>query len=80
MLRDEVLLDNALTQIAQAKEMIRELDELLPDVPSHNFRERLVAYVEAHGQKDKVLLQKAQDLLQLYEEIFGVNDLVERTD
>ncbi len=81
MLRDEVSLDNALTQIAQAKEMIRELDELLPDVPSHNFRERLVAYLEGpNRQANTTLLQNAKELLQVYEDIFGVNDLMETPD
>ncbi len=80
LLREEVLLVDALTRIQQTKAMIRELDSLLPNVPSDNFRERLVAYVEGDGQKDRALLQKAEDLLRPYKDVFGVDDLVERTD
>jgi Putative zinc- or iron-chelating domain len=76
----DISLDAALNQIEQTKAMIHELDELLPDAPSGNFRERLVAYIETDGQKDRELFRKAEDLLHIYEEVFGVNDLVETSD
>ncbi len=79
VIREDISLVEALTKIEQTKTKIDELDGLLPNLPSDNFRERLVAYIEGYGQKDKELLHKAEDLLQFYEEVFGVNDLVEKS-
>src|ERR1041385_1413775 len=78
MMREDISLVEALNKIEQTKEMIHELDELLPNAPSGNFRERLVAYLEGYGQKDSELLRRAEELLHVYENVFGVNDLVER--
>jgi uncharacterized protein len=77
MIREDISLVEALTHIEQTKEMILKLDKLLPDASSDNFRERLVAYLEGPRQKDIELQHKAEDLLQVYEDVFGVNDLVE---
>jgi hypothetical protein len=76
-------LPKALATVEQAKEMIRELQALLPASPSTNFRERLVEQLEALEKKsvwndrDLAFRLKADALLTLYERLFGVDDLVE---
>jgi len=71
----------ALAKIEQAKEVIHELEALLPDSASTNFRERLVAHLEYLEQKsgwddrDLKFRLKADTLLLLYEQVFGVNDV-----
>jgi hypothetical protein len=71
-------LPHALTVVAQAKKMIREVEALLPASTNPNFRERLVAEIEAGANKDPQFLAKANALLNFYEKAFGVNDLVVR--
>lgn len=81
MINGDIPLSDALTVIEQAMEMIHELEELLPISPSINFRERLVTYVEGSASQeneDSGLLQKANALLNFYEKIFGVKDLVDK--
>jgi uncharacterized protein len=87
VLNESTTLPNALTVIEQAKGMIQELEALLPVSPNPNFRERLVAYLEnpssstGEGNTDLELRRlKADALLIFYEEVFGVNDLVDTTD
>jgi hypothetical protein len=69
--------------IEQAKELIRELEGLLPASPQTNFRERLVEHLETLGKKtawddaDLKFRLKADALLVVYERVFGVNDLVD---
>jgi hypothetical protein len=83
---DEITsLPDALTVVAQAKEMIHELEALLPSSPNTNFRERLVAHLEylerpqaSTGQDDREFRLKADALLLLYEKVFGVKDLVDK--
>jgi Predicted transcriptional regulators len=77
-------LPDARTVIEQAKEIIHEVERLLP-VSQHNnnFRERLVEHLEALEKKpawdtaDLEFRRKADALLTLYEHVFGVDDLVE---
>jgi hypothetical protein len=75
-------LPEALTLIQQAKEMIHELEAILPDSSDTNFRERLVAHLEYLEQKpawddtDLEIRRKADVVLTFYEQVFGVNDLV----
>ena len=85
LLNETTSLPEALDQVEQAKEMIHELEALLPDSPSSNFRERLVAHLEAlngskesAGQEGAEFRQKAGVLLAMYEEVFGVDDLIEK--
>jgi hypothetical protein len=84
VLDETTSLPDALTVIEQAKELIHELEVLLPDSPYTNFRERLVAHLETLEQKtawddtDLEFRLKADKLLTFYERIFGVNDLVEK--
>jgi hypothetical protein len=79
-------LSNALTVVKQAKELIREVELLLPISPSTNFRERLVAHLEyleaSTGQEntEAEFRLKADALLTFYEQVFGVDDLVEKAD
>ena len=75
-----------LTVIQQAKEMIHDVESLLPSSPNPNFRERLVAQLEALEDSDRQqdtdleFRQKADALLLFYEKVFGVKDLVDRPD
>ncbi len=77
-------LSDALAIVEQTKGMIRELKTLLPDSPSNNFRERLIAHLEhlnestALGGVDLEFRRKAGELLTLYEKQFGVKDLIDK--
>ena len=83
VLDETTSLPKALATVEQAKEMIRELEALLPATSSTNFREHLVEHLEAlekiavWDETDLELRLKADALLTLYERLFGVNDLVE---
>ena len=81
VISEDTTLPAALAMIRQAKEMIRELEARLPASPTPNFRERLVAFLEAPPpEEDQAmdLRRKAEFLLTFYEHVFGVDDLVER--
>ena len=86
VLGENTSLPDALTLVEQAKGMIRELEALLPASSIKNFRERLVArleYLEKSAGQENVDLEfrrKAGELLIFYEEVFGVNDLVDNPD
>jgi hypothetical protein len=74
----EVLAENtplpaALTAVERAKGMIQEMETLLPVSSNANFRERFVAYFEKSA--DAEFRRKANDLLEFYENVFGVKDL-----
>jgi len=74
---DEVTpLRSALTVVQHTKSLIHELDMLLPTSPNPNFRERLVTYLEDKASKQEIR-QKVNDLLDVYDKRFGVNDLVD---
>jgi putative zinc- or iron-chelating protein len=72
----------AQTLIEQAKELIHELELLLPASRQTNFRERLVEHLEtlekkhARDDADLKFRLKADELLRVYERVFGVDDLV----
>lgn len=74
---ESIPLPVALTVVGQAKEMIREVESLLPASTHCNFRERLVAYL---GWKDAELpiKQKIMQLLAFYKDFFGVKDLIDQ--
>jgi len=86
VLDESTSLPVALTVIQQAKDMIQELEALLPRSPNPNFRERLVAQLEAledangHENADLEFRQKADALLLFYEKVFGVTDLFDKPD
>ncbi|NWG07411.1 MAG: hypothetical protein HXY35_12080 [Chloroflexi bacterium] len=77
-------LKDALSSIEQVKGTIRELETHLPVASNNNFRERLVAYIESterparHEKTDSELRQKAESLLDFYEKVFGIKDLLDR--
>jgi len=82
VLDENIPLPKALPVVQQAKELIHELEALLPDSPNINFRERLVAhmeYLEGSARRENADLEfqrKARALLTFYEKHFGVKDLV----
>lgn len=89
VIREGTSLSNALTVIEQAKGMIHEVEALLPSSRNMNFRERLVAHfeylerLEASGTQESTepeFQRKAAALLTFYEQVFGVDDLVEKAD
>ena len=89
MLAEGTSLPEALRVVEQAKGMIRELEALLPGSPTANFRERLVAQLESLQHRETPASQenaevefqfKAQALLDYYERVFGVDDLVEKAE
>ena len=81
VLDETTSLPEALLTIDQAKQAIHELEVLLPESQDANFRERLVAHLEhleqklAWEDKDLKFRLKADALLALYEQIFGVHDV-----
>lgn len=84
VIAEKTALPAALDLIQQAKELIRELEPLLPALPNPNFRERLVTRIE-HPQRftqlsdsEAEFQRKAGDLLAFYARVFGVNDLLEK--
>jgi uncharacterized protein len=84
VLAEKASLSQALTVVEQAKGLIHELETLLPISRNMNFREHLVAHLEASaGQVNTELdlwRQKAEALLIFYEQVFGVTDLIEKAD
>ena len=80
VMRGETSLPDALGSIEEAKGMIQELELSLPGSSNMNFRERLVAYLEGPGNTNQVLRHKAETLLVYYEQVFGVDDLIEKAD
>jgi len=82
---ENVPLPNALTVVQQAKEMIHELESLLPVSPNISFRERLVAHMEylegfaEQGNADLKFRLKADALLIFLEKYFGVNDFFDKS-
>ena len=83
LLDETVSLPDALTSIDGAKELIHEVEALLPPSALTNFRERLVEQLESLEKKpvwdenDLAFRLKADALLALYEQVFGVDDLIE---
>jgi len=83
LIAENTSLPKALTLIEQAKEMIREVELLLPDSAEVNFRQRLVTELEESNglaHTDAEFRSKAEALLGFYETVFGVDDLVEKAD
>ena len=87
VLDENTSLPSALTVVERAKEMIHEVERLLPSSSNINFRERLVAHVEnlerlrASAGLENTDLEfrlKADALLIFYEKVFGVKDLVDQ--
>jgi hypothetical protein len=77
MLGENISLPDALKFIEQAKEMINEMEPLLPASLENNFRERLVERIENSADIDLEFRQKADALLGFYGTYFGVTDLID---
>jgi hypothetical protein len=67
-------LPNALTTVEQAREMIRDLEAYLPKSKTISFRDRLIETMEDSKNTDVTFRQKANALLEIFEESFGVRD------
>jgi hypothetical protein len=80
VLDENTPLPDAMTVVQQAKEMIHEVEALLPTSPNINFRARLVAQLEENENTDLEFQRKAYALLILYEKVFGVKDLVDKAE
>lgn len=85
LLNEAIPLTEALGRVKHAKEVIQELEALSPDSPTPNFRERWVAQLESlekfeetAGQESLEFRRKADELLALYEEVFGVKGVIEK--
>jgi len=84
VLDETIALSDALKTIRGAKELIRELEARLPASPLENFRERLVEHLESLEHKptwddaDLEFRLKADALLKVYPQVFGVDDLIDR--
>jgi hypothetical protein len=82
VLDETTSLREALLEIEQAKDAFDELEALLPVSSNSNFRERLLAHLDhleqksAWNDRDLILRLKADALLKIYEQVFGINDLV----
>jgi hypothetical protein len=83
MLGEKVSLPEALQTVAQAKEMIHAVEMLLPGSSMPTFRERLVETLERpitpslQGNTVPDFQQKADGILKMYEEVFGVTGVVD---
>jgi len=76
LLEENIQLPEALQIVQDTFRLIAEVKSLLPTSPSDNFRERLAAQLE-QGSGEPALQSKADELLRLYAEQFGVNDFLE---
>lgn len=89
VLDENISLPNALTVVEQAKGMIHELEVLLPGSSNIGFRERFVAHFEGldrlgsparEEKRDLEFRLKADELLNFYEVVFGVKDVVDKPE
>lgn len=80
---EEIDFPDAMNQIKETLNLIREVESLLPDSSVISFRERLIAHKEnvekldKQSPTEKEFLQKAEELLRIYEERFGVDDFID---
>ncbi|MCC7119842.1 MAG: hypothetical protein IT310_15055 [Anaerolineales bacterium] len=80
LLDDEIDFPNAMNQIEETLNLIREIEGLLPKSPAIGFREQLLDFVSGlyPGLADESeLLRKVTQLLGWYERRFGVDDFVD---
>jgi len=85
-LEDEnIQLPEALNVIQETLKMIREIESFLPASSTISFRERLITYKESlekldkqkYSSIEKEFLFKAGELLNIYENRFGVDDFID---
>jgi hypothetical protein len=85
LLDEEIDFPNAMNQIQETLSLIREIENLLPVSSAISFRERIIEHKEKlekidkqnYSEKEKEFLQKAKELLDLYENRFGVDDFID---
>lgn len=85
LLDDEINLDEGLTQIRETLSLIREVENLLPVSSAISFRECIIEHKENleklnkqnYSDTEKMFLQKAGELLEMYEHRFGVDDFID---
>lgn len=77
VLEENTSLPDALHLIEQAKQQIHEVQLLLPPSQEASFRERLADSLESADHTHPELQHKADALLHLYENVFGVKDVIE---
>jgi hypothetical protein len=85
LLDEEIDFPEAINQIEETLSLIREIEKLLPVSPAISFRERIIEYKESleksnqqnFSDKEKEFLQKASELLEIYESRFGVDDFID---
>lgn len=89
LLDETTSLTDALNIVQEAKGMIGELEVLLPGSTNRSFRERLAAHFEdlesskafpKQGNEDVEFRLKARALLDVYEKVFGVKDVVDKSE
>jgi hypothetical protein len=83
VIAESTSLPNAVKVIENAREKIAEVEALLPASEETNFRQRLVTQMEEPNglaNTDVKFRRKAEELLDYYETVFGVDDLVEKPD
>jgi hypothetical protein len=83
VMAEETSLADALARIGEAKSLIGEVQAILPPSSTPNFRERLVAELESPSGAAVRLppfRPRAEALLTFYEQVFGVDDLIENGD
>ena len=79
VLDERVSLTEALSLVQQTKEMIAEVESMLPRSSNRNFRDRLVQALE-NENPEITFRKKVHDLLFMYEHRFGVKDLIDHSD
>ncbi|MBL8100044.1 MAG: hypothetical protein JNK81_12730 [Anaerolineales bacterium] len=85
LLDEEIDFHDAMNQIQETLSLIREVENLLPNASIISFREQLITHKEnlekldkqKYTQTEKEFLQKAGELLNLYESRFGVDDFID---
>lgn len=85
LLDEEIDFSDALNQIEETLELIQKVEALLPVSSLVSFRERFVTHKENleklnqqnYSQTEREFLQKAGELLQVYENRFGVDDFID---
>ena len=79
LLDETTTLPAALSVVRAAKDRIHSVNFLLPVSPNCNFRERLVAHLEA-GKFTPEGQRQAFDLLRVFQDEFGVKDILDLPD
>jgi hypothetical protein len=74
-MEESIALPHALQVIEKTKAQIEDIEELLPASKNPNFRQRVVSQLET--EDDPGFRQEVEKLLRMYENVFGVDDVLE---